>query len=243
MEKLVRAKFNLYLRSTANRSTIGTLIPSGTILKYVVSVKGELVEGIDDWYKNEKDLYFWAGGVEEIKDVATLTDDIILPIVDEEIAIKTSGEADLFPQFVHGESNFADAANTKRVREYIKYEFGLNFDTDCLQCVEYVQYRVKQKLGIWIEWPNKSGRDAKYWPSILKPRYKVSEMPTINSAASFDAPSLGVHGHVVFVENVFPNGEIEISEVNLPRDGIYNFRKMAPALWRDRYNGKFIDFS
>lgn len=174
----------------------------------------------------------------------------IAPIVEEKIVTKAiieegspTNEADLLPQFIHGESNLAGGENTKRVREYIKYEFGLNFDTDCLQCVEYAQYRVKQKLGIWIEWPIKSGRDAKYWPSILGHRYKVSEIPVVNSVASFDAPSLGVHGHVVFVENVFPKGEIEVSEVNLPRDGIYNLKRMAPAMWRDRYNGKFISFS
>lgn len=173
------------------------------------------------------------------------------PIVEEKIVTNAiiieegsrTNEVDLLPQFVHGEANLAGGENTKRVREYIGYEFCLDFDTDCLQCVEYAQYRVKQKLGIWIKWPIKSGRDAKYWPSILGSRYRVSETPVIDSVASFDAPSLGVHGHVVFVENVFPNGEIEVSEVNLPRDGIYRFRRMAPAMWRDRYNGKFITFS
>lgn len=174
---------------------------------------------------------------------------VTTPIVEEKIVNKTTAEeprlneTNLLLQFVHGEPNLANGENTKRVREYIKYEFGLNFDTDCLQCVEYAQYRVKQKLGIWIEWPIKSGRDAKYWPIILGSRYKVSETPVVDSVASFDAPSLGVHGHVVFVENVFPNGDIEVSEVNLPRDGIYNLKRMAPTMWRDRYNGKFIIFS
>jgi len=70
MEKLVRTKINLYLRNEPNRSAVGVLMPPGTILKYVESVKGELVEGIDDWYKDEKNLYFWAGGIEKIEDIA-----------------------------------------------------------------------------------------------------------------------------------------------------------------------------
>lgn len=248
MEKLVRLKINLYLRNEPNRSAVGTLMAAGTTLKCVESVKGELVEGIDDWYKDQKGLYFWSGGVEEIEDTTIPTENVIPPIVNERVVIKIveetqTREINLLPQFRHGEPNLADDENTKRVRKYIKHEFGLNFETDCLQCVEYAQYRVKQKLGIWIEWPTKAGRDAKYWPSILRSRYKISEKPVVDSVASFDAPSLGAHGHVVFVENIFPNGEIEVSEVNLPHDGIYNLRRMTPAIWRDRYNGKFISFS
>lgn len=70
MEKLVRLKNNLYLRNEPNRSAIGTLVSAGTILKCVESVKGELVEGVDDWYKNENGLYFWTGCVEAIKNEA-----------------------------------------------------------------------------------------------------------------------------------------------------------------------------
>lgn len=71
MEKLVRAKFNLYLRNEPKRSSKGVLVRTGTILKCNSIVKGELVERIDDWYKDENGKYFLAGGVEEIKDAAT----------------------------------------------------------------------------------------------------------------------------------------------------------------------------
>ena len=68
MEKLVKTKINLYLRNEPKRSAVGILIPAGTILKHIDSVKGEVVGGIDDWYTNEKDQYYWAGGVEEMID-------------------------------------------------------------------------------------------------------------------------------------------------------------------------------
>jgi len=67
MEKIVRTKINLYLRDEPKRSAKGVLVPVGTILECIESVKGELVEGIDDWYKEQKGLYFWAGGVEKIE--------------------------------------------------------------------------------------------------------------------------------------------------------------------------------
>lgn len=67
MKKFFKTKVNLYLRNEPNRLSVGTLTPVDTILKCVESVKGELVEGIDNWYKNENGLFFWAGGVEEIQ--------------------------------------------------------------------------------------------------------------------------------------------------------------------------------
>ena len=70
MEKLVRTKTNLYVRGEPKKLARGVLVPAGTVLKYIESVKGELVEGIDDWYKDEKGSYFWAGGVEEIESMA-----------------------------------------------------------------------------------------------------------------------------------------------------------------------------
>lgn len=69
MEKLVKTKTNLYVRNEPNRSADGVLVLAGVILKYTESVKGELVDGIDDWYKDEKGLYFWAGGVEKVEKV------------------------------------------------------------------------------------------------------------------------------------------------------------------------------
>ena len=59
MEKLVKTKISLYLRNEPKRSTVGILIPANTILKYIESVEGELVEGVDDWYKDENGKYFW----------------------------------------------------------------------------------------------------------------------------------------------------------------------------------------
>ncbi|MBI1957163.1 MAG: M23 family metallopeptidase [Candidatus Niyogibacteria bacterium] len=64
--KFARTKINLYVRSKPNKSASGVLAPAGTTLKYVEIVKGELVEEIDDWCKDEKSGYFWAGGVENI---------------------------------------------------------------------------------------------------------------------------------------------------------------------------------
>lgn len=66
MEKQFKTKFNLYLRSEPNRLSQGVLVLGGIVLRCIDTVKGELVEGIDDWYKDENGKYFWAGGVEEL---------------------------------------------------------------------------------------------------------------------------------------------------------------------------------
>lgn len=143
-----------------------------------------------------------------------------------------------------GQPNLAREEVTEKIREFINREFGLNFDKDCLQCVEYVQFRILQKLGKKIDWPIKSGRDGGKWGEIFKehPIYKVSEHPLINAAASFNASSLGIYGHIAFVENIFPDGDIEVSEVNLPRAGIYQVRRLPISMWRDKYGARFITF-
>ncbi|MFA5942481.1 MAG: peptidoglycan DD-metalloendopeptidase family protein [Candidatus Paceibacterota bacterium] len=66
MKKSFKTKFNIFLRKEPNRASEGVLIPAGTKIEGLETVKGESVEDIDNWYKNENGLYFWAGGVEEI---------------------------------------------------------------------------------------------------------------------------------------------------------------------------------
>ena len=49
-------------------------------------------------------------------------------------------------------------------------------------------------------------------------------------------------GHVAFVEEVYPDGSIRISEANWPRNGIYNERVLTVAEWKDKYKGRFVEF-
>ena len=50
-------------------------------------------------------------------------------------------------------------------------------------------------------------------------------------------------GHVAFVEEVFSDSSINISEANLDNKGGFNVRKLTIKEWKDSYGGKFIDFT
>ncbi len=57
----------LNARSTADtKGTIVTVYPKGTILDVLSTVKGEYIQGTDNWY-GIKDAFVWSGGTEEIK--------------------------------------------------------------------------------------------------------------------------------------------------------------------------------
>ncbi|MEK7464490.1 MAG: CHAP domain-containing protein [Patescibacteria group bacterium] len=150
--------------------------------------------------------------------------------------------------FVMGELNLANSSATIAVRNIINDEF--HGGTDHLNCTEYVQYRVKTKLGIDIRWSVKSGRNGGMWAKIFQDAglYKVSDTPQIDCAMCFTdgistKPEINAIGHIAFVEEVLTDGSVRISEANWPRNGMYNERIISMNDWRDKYKAKFILFS
>jgi hypothetical protein len=152
--------------------------------------------------------------------------------------------------FKVGVPNLSKDAMTIAVRKEINDEFGGGKEAWELQCTEYVTYRVKTKLGVTISWPVKSGRNGGKWGSIFQKHgtYKVSSEPKANCAMSFTTgvssnPAFNEIGHVAFVEEVYPDGSIRISEANWPRNGIYNERTLTKQEWRDKYKALFTNFT
>lgn len=149
--------------------------------------------------------------------------------------------------------NPALGETTKLLRKFINYEFKFlnepNFDKTQLQCTEYAHFRVKQKLGIIIKWPSDRPRDGKYWAGIFARNnlYKVSENPAQNCTMSFTdgfkTPLMQQTGHVAFVEEVFPDNSIRISEANWDNKGSYKERTLTEEEWRNHWKGKFVNFS
>ncbi len=152
------------------------------------------------------------------------------------------------PVFKIGIPNLWNDTNTKIVREVIGDEFGGEKHKWDLQCTEYVFYKLKQN-GVKIKWPVRSGRDGGKWGEIFKKfnLYKVSDKPTVGGAMcftdGFKTLAAKKTGHIAYIEKVFADGSIFISEANVPGLGKYNERKLSPALWRDRYKGQFVDFT
>lgn len=149
------------------------------------------------------------------------------------------------PKFKIGLANLANNKNTKKVRKLINDEFGGGRNNWELQCTEYVQYKIHQ-LGINIKWPSDRPRHGGKWASIFEKNglYKVLNKPKAGCAMSFTSGLRNTDiGHVAFVEEVHKDGYIKISEANWPPPGKYNERPLSKSEWRDKYKGRFIDFT
>ena len=138
----------------------------------------------------------------------------------------------VYPEFVHGEENSVDHTNTARVRALIRDEFGLGNSEFSLQAGEYVLYRLMRR-GVRIVWPNDHvSRAPGSWHTILRgaPHIHIGVMPRVGSILEY-ADEHGM-GHVAYVEAVFPDSMIAISEANFPHSGIYSERTLAKDVWR-----------
>jgi len=150
------------------------------------------------------------------------------------------------------EINPANSETTKRIRKFINYEFKFsddpNFEKIYLQCTEYVQFRVKQKLGITIEWPSDRPRHGKYWVVILTYNNICKEVKVpisdciMSFTDGFKHPVMQQTGHIAFVEEVYPDNSIKISEANWDNKGSYKERNLSLKEWRDYWKGKFAYF-
>lgn len=153
--------------------------------------------------------------------------------------------------FQKGVPNLERDATTKAVRKAIDDIFNLGKAKKdyALQCTEYVQYRLKEKLNINIKWPQTWGRHGGNWGRIFKKhnKYNVLAKPEVNCAVCFTEVrgkdgTLTKEGHVAFVERVSPSGTISISEANWPRNGIYGERPIPKWKWQNQYKAEFVKF-
>jgi len=156
---------------------------------------------------------------------------------------------DSHPVFRIGIANYAKDLNTKKVRQFIKDEFGGGINGWDLQCTEYAHYKVLQQVGVIIQWPGERPRHGGRWADIFKKHgmYKVLDYPragcTMSFTKGFKSPAAKETGHVAFVEQVFDDGSIRITEANWPPPGKYFERILPRSEWEDKWGGQFISFS
>ncbi len=138
----------------------------------------------------------------------------------------------VYPEFVIGEENDVDDPNTARVRAMLGDTFGGAKVEFPLQAGEYVMYRLKRK-GLSIPWPATRPRVPGLWHSILKgvPGIHMGIVPKTGAVMEYVFKE--ELGHVAYVEAVFPDETIHISEVNYPDRGIYNERIITREEWRE----------
>jgi len=89
------------------------------------------------------------------------------------------------------------------------------------ECTRYAHGRSSEVNGRVPQFNRNSNRHAGFWADIITNMQKTS-IPRKGAIAVFSG---GRYGHVAFVEEVKPNGNIVISEANLNLDGKYNGRK------------------
>ncbi len=139
--------------------------------------------------------------------------------------------ARVYPEFIVGEENSVDAPNTMQVRAVIGDPFGVSRSEFPLQAGEYVVYRLWKK-GIKIQWPNIRPRVPGTWHKILKggDRIHIGVTPKIGTVMEYvyDADI----GHVAYVEAVFPDDTVIVSEANFPDAGIYSEREFSKEEWK-----------
>ena len=136
------------------------------------------------------------------------------------------------PQFTVGQENGVDHPNTAHVRTILGDIFGLNRSEFPLQAGEYVLYKL-WKRNLKIEWPSDRPRVPGVWHRLLKgvPRIHMSILPKTGMIMEYMINS--EIGHVAYVEAVFPDETITLSEAHFPDSGIYNERELSREMWRE----------
>lgn len=139
---------------------------------------------------------------------------------------------EVYPLFVKGEEQMVDHTNTVRVRALIGDPFGLGRSEFPLQAGEYILYRLWRK-GIQPQWPDVRPRVPGVWHKILKglPKVHIGIVPKSGDVMEYTTEK--EVGHLAFVEAVFPDETITISEVNFLGSGMYDERVLIKEEWKE----------
>lgn len=154
--------------------------------------------------------------------------------------------AHVYPSFHIGEPNRDDDPSTIRLRALIQDEFGAGELGLPLQAEEYVLYRLYRR-NVRPSWPQIRPRSPGLWAQILKEIDGVilSERPKGGAIMEFSisgTPDRESLGHVAYVDAVFPDDSIQITEANWPEAGVYNERVLVKEEW-EALRPTFLHFS
>lgn len=137
------------------------------------------------------------------------------------------------PDFVVGEPNDTDSINTLRTRACIGNEFHADKAELPLTAGEYVLYRLYKKGVRTVPWPDARPRIPGIWHELLRGREQVYITIEPQGGSIMEYVREGGEGHLAFVEAVFPDDTISLSEVDYPDQGIYNERVLSREEWRE----------
>jgi hypothetical protein len=156
-----------------------------------------------------------------------------------ELADLVDRAAYVHPSFTIGEVNEAHDPTTERVRAMIEDAFSFGEGELPLQAEEYVLYKLRRN-GVVPTWPLVRPRAPGSWANIVQqsPGVTIESTPSPRAVLEYTVEG---RGHLAFVEAVFPDQTIQISESNWPERGIYNERVLVVEEWQ-KLNPAFIRF-
>lgn len=144
----------------------------------------------------------------------------------------TERSAELQPQFLSGEIYEASHPTALKLRTVIDDAFHAAVLDLPLQDVEYVSYRLKQK-GRRIDWPPQRPRIAGTWQRLLRGTKGVHMGVSPKTGSVMEYVRGDNTGHVAYVDSVYPDGGITISEIGHPQEGVYAERTLAKEEWKE----------
>ena len=137
----------------------------------------------------------------------------------------------IHPSFTHGKKYDAEDPETVMLRTILgDMFFAMPLELP-LQDIEYVSYILKKK-GRDILWPLLRPRTSGTWHVLLKgvEGIHIGVTPKTDSILEIIEDDIG---HVAYVDAVFPDESIKISEIGYPEEGMYSERTLPREEWRE----------
>lgn len=141
--------------------------------------------------------------------------------------------AHVLPEFVNGSYYAADDPNTIRTRAHIDDEFSGALMELPLTSAEYIAYRLLRR-GTSIAWtPQLRPRTPGTWHRLLSgmPGTIMAMVPTKGAIMEYTIDTQ--EGHLAYVESLFPDGSIAVSEMGRAAEGVYTEYTLTESKWKD----------
>ncbi len=147
------------------------------------------------------------------------------------VALLARSASEVYPDFEIGKEYGPHDGATTRLRAFIKDEFSAILAALPLSSHEYAYYRLLRR-GARIAWPDIRPRTPGSWAAILSSveRILVSGEPQLGAVMEYVLAE--ARGHLAYVEEIYADGSIKVSEADWPDRGIYNERVLVEEEWR-----------
>jgi len=144
----------------------------------------------------------------------------------------TDSRASLLPQFELSQVYDAENITTLTLRILINDDFYASAIGAPLQDVEYVTYRLNQK-NRFILWSKDRPRIAGTWQRLLKGIKGIHVGINPKTDAVMEYVNEDNTGHVAYVDSVFPDGSISLSEISYPTEAMFMKRILTKNEWKE----------